>query len=169
MSQGDQQQTFCHSFDLTKRLTLPSTKALHFIPVLHNKLPFQLANVIQAVEQQLSQTPNSTIHRLVVPTLLSPALYPISASSPHVILTFFHSIRSLLRRYPNRLTIMISIPLTLYPRETGLTRWMELLSDGVIELVPFPHSVDTGPSLASSGAATAQDLFRLPRCLQSWP
>ena len=48
---------------------------------------------------------------------------------------------------------MLSLPLTLFPRETGLTRWMELLSDGVLELASFPHTVDTGPS----GIATAQE------------
>ena len=52
---------------------------------------------------------------------------------------------------------MISLPLTLYPRSTGLVRWMELLSDGVIELASFPHTIDTGPSLTRSGAATAQE------------
>jgi elongator complex protein 4 len=52
---------------------------------------------------------------------------------------------------------MVSLPITLYPRETGLTRWMELLSDGVLELLPFPHSIDSGPSLATSGAATSQE------------
>ena len=52
---------------------------------------------------------------------------------------------------------MISLPLSLYPRETGLTRWMELLSDGVLELIPFPHTIDTGPPLATSGAATASE------------
>lgn len=52
---------------------------------------------------------------------------------------------------------MISLPSTLYPRSTGLVRWIELLSDGVIELIPFPHSANAGPSLTTSGAATAQE------------
>lgn len=34
---------------------------------------------------------------------------------------------------------------------------MELLSDGVLELAPFPHSIDVGPSITTSGAATAQE------------
>ena len=38
---------------------------------------------------------------------------------------------------------MTSLPLSIYPRSTGLTRWLELLSDGVIELSPFPHSAGT--------------------------
>lgn len=52
---------------------------------------------------------------------------------------------------------MLTLPLTLYPRSTGLVRWMELLSDGVIEIAPFPHTVDPGPSKTTSGAATAQE------------
>ena len=34
---------------------------------------------------------------------------------------------------------------------------METISDGVIELVPFPHTMDEGPGLTTSGAATAQE------------
>lgn len=34
---------------------------------------------------------------------------------------------------------------------------MEILSDGVLELTPFPHSVESGPSITTSGAATAQE------------
>ena len=38
-------------------------------------------------------------------------------------------------------------------------RWIELLSDGVIELVPFPHDSHIGAptSMSSSGAATSQE------------
>ncbi|KAL8771625.1 MAG: hypothetical protein Q9209_003069 [Squamulea sp. 1 TL-2023] len=43
------------------------------------------------------------------------------------------------------------------PVNLRLTRWMELLSDGVIELSPFPHSVGTGPTTTTSGSATAQE------------
>jgi elongator complex protein 4 len=53
---------------------------------------------------------------------------------------------------------MITLPLELFPRDTGLIRWIELLSDGVIELTPFPHLIDSSPSTtARSGAATAQE------------
>lgn len=45
---------------------------------------------------------------------------------------------------------MLSLPTTLYPRTSGLIRWAELLSDGVFELVPFPHS-----ALASAGGGAS--------------
>lgn len=34
---------------------------------------------------------------------------------------------------------------------------MEILSDGVLELAPFPHNIDTSSSTAALGAATAQE------------
>ena len=148
---------FCHSFDLTKRLTLPSPTAITFIPVRPGQgstSPFP--PIFQAISQRLSSSNPDSIHRLVVPTLLSPAFYPPSASNPENILQFLHALRALLRQYPTRLTTIISLPLTLYPRSAGLVCWMELLSDGVIELVPFPHIIDMGPSLTTSGAATAE-------------
>jgi elongator complex protein 4 len=75
-----------------------------------------------------------------MPSLLSPALYPPHASSPEPILQFLHNLRALLSTYPGRLTVMLTLPLSLYPRSSGLVRWMELLNDGVVELSPFPHS-----------------------------
>ncbi|KAI4131555.1 MAG: hypothetical protein LQ347_002930 [Umbilicaria vellea] len=148
----------CHSFDLTKRLPLPSSGAINFIPVHSVDLeasPFTA--IINSLSQQLSSTPPGTIHRLVIPTLLSPAFYPSRASRPKYVLQFLHALRSLCRQYSTQFTAMLTIPLTLFPRSTGLVRWMELLSDGVLELAPFPHSIDVGPSITTSGAATAQE------------
>lgn len=159
--QPDQPATplvFCHSYDLTKRLSVPSSNPINFLPLLpvgHQTSPF--TPIIQALIQQLSSSPPSSIHRLVIPTILSPVFYPPHASNPLNILQFLHSLRALLRQYTNQFIVMISLPLTLYPRSTGLVRWMEILSDGVLELAPFPHSTETGPSITTSGAATAQE------------
>lgn len=87
---------------------------------------------------QISSLPPGTIHRVVIPTILSPVAYPSVASDPRHVLQFLHAIRALLRRFPNQLTVMTSLPLSLYPRASGLTRWVEVLSDGVLELAPFP-------------------------------
>ena len=150
---------------------ISSPSAIHFIPTRTTHIqvsPF--TTVLEAISQKISTSKQNAIHRLVFPALLSPAFYPPHASNPQHILQFLHSLRSLLRHYPTQLTAMLSLPLTLYPRTTGLVRWLELLSDGVIELVPFPHSIDTGPSITTSGAATAQEekpqglvkVYRLP-------
>ena len=52
---------------------------------------------------------------------------------------------------------MLTLPLSLYPRSSGLVRWMELLSDGVLELAPFPHSSSLAIENSTSGAATSQE------------
>lgn len=149
---------FCHTFDLTKRLTVTDPKALNFIPVRPvpvDKSPFE--QLLQTIREQLATLPKTTLHRLVIPSLLSPAFYPPHASSPQHVLQFLHSVRAILRQYPTQIVTMISLPLMLYPRTTGLTTWMELLSDGVIELSPFPYSVESGPPTTTGGAATAQE------------
>ena len=89
--------------------------------------------------------------------LLSPASYPPSASKPEHLLQFLHGLRALLRKYPAQLTALITLPLSLYPRSNGLTRWMELLSDGVLEIAPFPANTANATTLNTSGAATKQE------------
>lgn len=150
--------TFCHTFDLTKRLSLPADSTLNFIPTVltpSNTSPF--SHILQNLTNRLSSSQATTVHRLVIPTLLSPALYPAHASKPNHVLQFLHCLRSLLRQYPKQLTIMLTLPLSLYPRSTGLVRWIELLSDGVLELAPFPYSSNQESSIGTSGAATAQE------------
>jgi elongator complex protein 4 len=103
----------------------------------------------------LSASPSTTVHRIVIPNLLSPALYPSDVSRPENILQFLHALRALLRRYSTQLTAMITLPLMLYPRSTGLNRWMELMSDGVLELAPFPSTVIA--TKVAPGASTVHE------------
>ncbi|RDL30353.1 Uncharacterized protein BP5553_10231 [Venustampulla echinocandica] len=154
---------FCHDFDLSKRLILPSPSNMHFVTLsVQPNLSFKdpdtsvspFTKFIQHLAAQLSNTPPTTIHRVAIPSLLSPALYPSYASNPSHILQFLHGLRALLRKYPTQLTTLITIPLSLHPRTTGLTRWIELLSDGVLELAPFPASAVV---IKPSGAATEHE------------
>ena len=52
------------------------------------------------------------------------------------------------------MTAITTLPLSLYSRSTGLTRWMELLSDGVLELAPFPS---TAVATKSNPTSTIQE------------
>ena len=106
------------------------------------------------LSSHLASSPNS-IHRVVVPNILSPALYPSDASRPNILLQFLHGLRALLRKHPSQLTAMITLPLTIHPRITGLTRWMELLCDGVLELAPFPSTAIA--IKAAPGATTVHE------------
>ena len=151
-------QDFCHCFDLTKRLTIPDQASLNFVPIyLGDSHKSTFTTTFQHLKQQILSSPSHTIHRIIIPTILSPALYPIQASYSDHILQFLHSLRALLRQFSTQLTAMITIPLMLHPRSTGLTRWMELLSDGVVELSPFPRTSDTGLVIKTSRVSTAQE------------
>jgi elongator complex protein 4 len=128
--------------------------AVDYIPIPRTTgSPF--GEILKSLQMQIAQSQPGSIHRLVIPSLLSPALYPPSASHPSAVLPFLHGLRALLRRYPTRLTAVITLPLTLYPRSSGVVRWMEVLSDGVFELSPFPYS--HMESLATSAGATKDE------------
>ncbi|KAI4934400.1 hypothetical protein J4E85_002256 [Alternaria conjuncta] len=155
-SATEEQIVFCHTFDLAKRLTLPVGTAVNYVPIpppTSTSSPFP--PILQNIRQQLESTPPHTIHRVVIPSLLSPALYSPSAAHPTSVLQFLHALRALLRQYQTRLTAIITIPLTLYPRSSGLVRWMEILSDGVVELSPFPYS--RAQALAQSAGTTKEE------------
>lgn len=147
---------------------------MHFVPTsLRPSLDFTDAEAASApfirflthLSTQLSSSPSS-IHRVIIPTLLSPALYSSDASKPENVLQFLHALRALLRKYPAQLTAMITLPLTLYPRTTGLTRWMELLSDGVLELAPFPSTaiaVKAAPGASTVHEEPPQGMLKIHR------
>ncbi|OJJ79496.1 elongator complex protein 4 [Aspergillus glaucus CBS 516.65] len=142
---------FCHAFDLTKRLTHPSIAKMNFIPFAPTREPF-FTSIYKRLQSAIASSPPNTVHRIVIPSLLSPTMYPPEVSQPDNVLPFLHSLRALLNTPNARITAIITVPLSLFPRESGLVRWMELIGDGVIELCPFPHSAD---ALATSGAATS--------------
>jgi len=154
---------FCHDFDLSKRLILPSPSTMKFVPLsTRPNLDFKdpdsavspFTSFLAHLTSQLSNAPNTTIHRIIVPNILSPAIYPAEAAKPEHLLQFLHALRALLRRYPSQMTAIITLPLSLYSRSTGLTRWMELLSDGVLELAPFPS---TAVATKSNPTSTIQE------------
>lgn len=105
--------------------------------------PFKL--FLKDLSIKLASSPPSFIHRVMVPSLLSPTAYSGSLCRPEEVLQFLHSLRALLRQYPAKLTAIITIPLSLYPRSSGLTRWIELLCDGVLELVPLQLDIMHAP------------------------
>ncbi|RKF64383.1 Elongator complex protein 4 [Golovinomyces cichoracearum] len=136
---------FCHDFDLSRRLNLSSHLNIKFVPLLsipnskqHIIPDSPFSSFLGHLISELDASSSTTVHRVVVPSLLSPIFYRSEFSDSKKILQFLHILRALLRQYPNQLTVMISFPLMLYPRSTGITRWIEILSDGVIELTPLP-------------------------------
>ncbi|KAH7349368.1 paxneb protein [Plectosphaerella cucumerina] len=163
---------FCHSFDLASRLDPKDIKGqLHSSPSMSppGRLgpggPPQsaLKSFIGTLAERLKTAPPGSVHRVVVPTILSPTLYDPSACRPSEVLQVLHGLRGLLRQYPAQLTAVVTLPVTLYPRTTGLTRWMEILSDGVLELIPLSQPVHTQPNAKPEDAAQGMvKVHRLP-------
>ncbi|KAK7417032.1 Elongator subunit elp4 [Neonectria punicea] len=122
--------------------------------------PFE--KFIAVITSRIKDSTPSTVHRIIVPSLLSPTLYTSAASQPREILQFFHALKALLRQFSGQVTALLTLPITLFPRSTGLTRWMELLSDGVLELVPLQHqapvSRDPGSEDKGQGLLRAHSL-----------
>ena len=157
---------FCHTFDLTKKLAYPAEAVIEFVRVGTDRASSPFEAVLEVLSKSVASSKKDAVHRVVLPSLLSPAIYPPHASKPQHVLQFMHSIRALLAAYSDRLTVVASLPLSLFPRSSGIVRWMELLSDGVMELSPFPHSSDVEfSSKPGSGAAEdpPQGLLRIHR------
>ncbi|KAI1176989.1 Elongator complex protein 4 [Nemania sp. FL0916] len=148
---------FCHSFDLTKRLSTGDVKGqIAFyqsmaIPRPGTQQMSPLKQFIKDLSIKLVNSPPSSIHRVIVPSLLSPTMYSSLSSLPQEVLQFVHALRALLRQYPRTLSVVLTIPLSLYPRTTGLTRWIELLCDGVLEFIPLQSTTIHKPPPSSKG------------------
>jgi elongator complex protein 4 len=157
--------SFCHTFDLTKRLTLPTPSTINSIPIPPNSAPSAspYTPILTSLTNALHTTNPHTIHRLIIATILSPALYPPHACDPIHLLPFLHSLRALLRAHPARLTAMLTLPLSLHPRTTGLVCWIEHLCDGVLELAPFPHSIDVEPPRSGKTEEKPQGMVKVHR------
>jgi elongator complex protein 4 len=127
---------FCHNFDLTKRLDGGVIQGqFHSSPVgdvfsTAKAAVSPLKKFISDVTLRIKNSPPATVHRIIIPSLLSPTIFASSYAKPSEVLQFLHSLRGLLRTFPDQLTAMVTLPISLYPRSTGLTRWAELLSDG---------------------------------------
>lgn len=105
-----------------------------------------LKTILAHLHTKLAGSPPASIHRIVIPGLLLPTLYAPQCTHPSEILPFLHGLRALLRQYPTQLTALITLPTSLFPRSSsGLVRWIELLSDGVIELIPLPANPAAPP------------------------
>ncbi|KAK3379963.1 Elongator complex protein 4 [Lasiosphaeria ovina] len=166
---------FCHGFDLTKRLASTSCKgSLNPTPSTGpptldsaaSSTVFPFAAIIKHLRAKLEAAPVTEIHRLVIPSLLLPSLYASRCCQPAEVLQFLHGLRALLRQYSAQLTALITLPTSLFPRGSGLVRWMELLSDGVVELIPLPANPaaaapPTSPKTDSRNGDQAQGLLRI--------
>lgn len=94
-----------------------------------------LADMLAKYANLLASQPANRVLRVIVPSLLHPAVYREESSLPENLIPFMLGLRSLSRKF-NTATI-ISLPLQLYPRASPVISQIEALCDAVIELEPF--------------------------------
>lgn len=125
-------ENYTSTFDLTKRLSGPAISKVEYIPADKS--------IIAHIEKLLADHPDKIV-RVCIPTFLHPAIYAKTMSDSDFVIGFFTQLRALTRKYKDRFSAMVSLPLVLYPRSSPMTRWMELLSDSVLEFHPFSVKV----------------------------
>lgn len=128
-------QHYNATFDFTSRLIpSPNPNEITYIN------PTSLASLIVSLEKIIKE---STLVRIVFPSFLHPVIFPPACSSPKQLMPFFHLLHGLCKKYPYSVSMVMSLPLDLYPRHSAVTRWAEHQSDGVIQLDPFPESLES--------------------------
>ncbi len=68
-----------------------------------------------------------------------------------------HGLQALFAAFTGHVTAMMSLPLSLYPRASGLVRWIELLNSGVLELALFPHSAEGDANINRGPLSTTEE------------
>lgn len=139
--------TFCHAFDLTKRLAPTDIKGtLHAFPLPNPLKPSPqpehvhspLRKFLASIKKSLDSTPPSSIHRVVLPNFLAPTLYAMDGWTFPYVIALFAGLRAMLRDYSRRLTVMVSMSTSLYSHDNECVFRLETLCDNIVELIPLP-------------------------------
>lgn len=156
---------FIHTFDFTTRLTVPPKNISH-IPAPIIDFGKALATIESNAKAFQAQ---SAVLRVVIPSLLHPAVYHPSVTDSAV--KFLHSLQNLCAKYSTTICIFISLNTSLYTRDSFVTSWIEHLCNGVIELDPKPELFekvkDGRPSSQNSSEANKPyqgfvNIYKLP-------
>lgn len=150
---------------------LPSPAELEVIKCLPIKGKTGLQSMIEKlsyiIEKTLKKSPQTVI-RVLVPSFLHPAVYPPDCSLSNEVIRFMYALVRLARTYSNNVAILISISLELYPRESSLMKWIEILVDGLLHIDPFPEKMDTLATEAPSDSSSNKpyqglvNVYKLP-------
>ena len=127
--------TFADQFDLTQKL-MPTANAHEVSTIQISDVNAMVRQIKSTIEYHIKKN-RSIVMRVVIPNLLHPSIYPPQWSTPSFIIPFIHSLRSLVRQYPNNIVIIASLALDLYPRDTNLIFQIEQMADAAIHLQPF--------------------------------
>ena len=129
-----------HQFDLTTSIRpSPDSSEITYIPL--DNYENVLDSVKRTVERELKN--GDKMIRIAVPYMLNPMIYGcddlIDFDS---VAAFIFNLRRIINSHEGRLSMVASMSSELYEDTVLLSKLEELLFDGIIRLVPFPHELN---------------------------
>ncbi|CCE64675.1 hypothetical protein TPHA_0I01710 [Tetrapisispora phaffii CBS 4417] len=127
-------KNYNHQFDITTRLMpLPTSTDITFIS------PAQpIKTILSKLLETIEKHPKKLI-RIVIPSLLHPAMYPPNMFKLQNIIPFLHGIRSTVKQYSQRSVLLTTLSSDIL--DPIIISQMENLFDSVIVLEPFEQEM----------------------------
>ncbi|EJS41442.1 elp4p [Saccharomyces arboricola H-6] len=130
MQQSSEYKDYNHHFEITSRLLpAPIASELTFIA------PTQPISTILGQMEQVIKKNDTKLIRIIIPSLLHPAMYPPKMFASSEIIGLLHGVRSLVKKYDERVVLFASTSVDIItpPLLVQLTN----MFDSVIDLEPF--------------------------------
>ncbi|CAI4036777.1 hypothetical protein SMKI_16G0780 [Saccharomyces mikatae IFO 1815] len=130
IQQNSEYKDYNHQFEITTRLMpAPIASELTFIA------PTQPISTILSQMEQIIKKNDKKLIRVVVPSLLHPAMYPPKMFASSEIIGLLHGMRSLVKKYSERIVLFASISTDIIT--PPLLVLLRNMFDSVIDLEPF--------------------------------
>lgn len=127
-------KNYNHQFDITSRLMPAPTPSE--ITLISPTQPIQA--ILQQIEKTIRQHPNKLI-RVIVPSLLHPAMYSPEMFKLSVVLSLLHGLRSITKKYGQRCVLMATLSSDIISHLMLVQ--IENLFDSVMTLEPFKQEM----------------------------
>ncbi|CAI4053257.1 hypothetical protein SKDZ_16G1720 [Saccharomyces kudriavzevii ZP591] len=130
IQQNSEYKDYNHQFEITSRLMpAPIASELTFIA------PSQpISNILGQMEQIIKKNDKKLV-RIVIPSLLHPAMYPPKMFASAEVIGLLHGVRSLVKKYDERIVLFASISIDII--SPPLLVLLRNMFDSVIDLEPF--------------------------------
>lgn len=135
---NDNYPYFNHQFDITTNIR-PAAG-----PTDITNIPIEMGyeRILVETEKIVSKFKDQVI-RISIPYFLNPMVYlDKGLTNQSNVIKFIYGLKRIVRKYKNRVVLMMSVNAKLYTRDTKLIRLLESLCDGVVQLRPFPHELN---------------------------
>lgn len=131
-----------HQFDITTAIRpSPGPTEISYIS-LDQGYDNVLRNVQRIIEKELKD--ESKMIRIAIPYMLNPMIYGCDELIEYdSVIKFTFGLRRLLNSFPGKITLVANLSSELYEDTDILKCLQDVMFDGIIRLVPFPHELNT--------------------------